>query len=166
MFELKPLSPDAVPRALAKAERYRLLNEPGEAQSICLDVLAADAGNQDAVRTMILALTDEFVTDPSRVHDALASVGDLTERYERSYYTGIIHERRAKALLAHDTPRGGPRAYDWLRQAMRCFEDADAMRPTSNEDARLRWNACARLIARHPNIAPMADEPSEPLLSE
>lgn len=166
MFELKPLSPDAVPRALAKAERYRLLNEPGEAQSICLDVLATDADNQDAVRTMILALTDEFVTDHSRVHEALITVENLQDPYERSYYTGIIHERRAKALLAHDTPRSGARAHEWLRRAMRCFEEADAMRPTSNEDARLRWNACARLIARNPSIAPMVDEPSEPLLSE
>ena len=29
MFSLKPLSPSAIPAALAKAERYRLLNEPG-----------------------------------------------------------------------------------------------------------------------------------------
>jgi len=41
-FELKTLSPESVPRALAKAERYRLLNEPVEAESICLDVLAVD----------------------------------------------------------------------------------------------------------------------------
>ena len=44
MFDLKPLDPDAVPAALARAERYRLLNEPSEAESICLDVLAVDAG--------------------------------------------------------------------------------------------------------------------------
>lgn len=166
MFELKPLSPDAVPRALAKAERYRLLNEPGEAQSICLDVLAADPGNQEAVRTMILALTDEFVADAAFVQEALATSGQLHDEYERTYYTGIIHERRAKALLAHGTPRGGSRAYEWLRQAMQCFEEADAIRPLNNEDARLRWNACARLIDRQPNIAPMVDEPHEPLLSE
>ena len=42
MFDLKPLSKDAIPAALAKAERYRLLNEPGEAESICLDVLRID----------------------------------------------------------------------------------------------------------------------------
>jgi len=29
MFELKPLSKEAIPAALEKAERYRLLNEPG-----------------------------------------------------------------------------------------------------------------------------------------
>ena len=32
MFELKPLSRDAVPGALERATRYRLLNEPGEAR--------------------------------------------------------------------------------------------------------------------------------------
>ena len=60
MLELKPLDPDAVPAALAKAERYRLLNEPSEAESICLDVLAVDAGNQPALRQLLLALTDQF----------------------------------------------------------------------------------------------------------
>ena len=45
MDRVRPRSPsskDAVPAALAKAERYRLLNEPGEAESICLDVLQID----------------------------------------------------------------------------------------------------------------------------
>ena len=166
MFELKPLSSEAVPRALAKAERYRLLNEPGEAQSICLDVLAADPGNQEALATMILALTDQFGTDASVASEALATVSHLSDAYERAYYTGIIHERRAKALLTHRIPRGGSRAYEWLRQAMDCFEQADASRPPNNDDARLRWNACVRMIERRPELVPVADEPHEPLLSE
>jgi len=166
MFELKPLSPDAVPRALAKAERYRLLNEPNEAQSICLDVLAAEPGNQDALTTMILALTDQFVTDRSVVHEAQAMVTRLHDEYERAYYTGIILERRAKAHLAHGTPGAGGRAYWWLREAMRCFDEADAIRPAGNEDARLRWNACARLIDSNRSIVPVMEEAHEPLLSE
>jgi hypothetical protein len=166
MFELKTLSPDAVPRALAKAERYRLLNEPGEAHSICLDVLAADPDNQEAVRTIVLALTDEFVADSSRVQEALSTIPQLQDDYERTYYTGIVQERRAKAILAHDVPRGGSQAYEWLRQAMRCYEAADAIRRPENEDARLRWNACARLINSTPTIAPMADEAYDPVLSE
>ncbi len=166
MFELKPITAEAVPRALDKAERYRLLNEPGEAQSICLDVLAVDPDNQQAVATMILALTDQFVTDSSAVHEALASVADLRDEYDRAYYTGIVHERRAKAHLAHGSPLGGSAAWQWLQQAMRSFETADALRPRNNDDARLRWNACARLIARNPEIAPMVEDPQEPLLSE
>ena len=166
MFELKPLSPDTVPRALAKAERYRLQNEPNEAQSICMDVLAADPGNQDAITTMILALTDQFVSDRSAVHEAQAMVSRLQDEYERAYYTGIILERRAKAHLAHGTPGAGGRAYWWLREAMRCFDEADAIRPANNEDARLRWNACARLIDSNRTIVPTVEEAHEPLLSE
>ena len=166
MFELKPLSSDAVPRALAKAERYRLLNEPGEAHSICLDVLAADPHNQEALRTMILALTDQFDSEQALVHDALATVPLLHDPYEQKYYTGIIHERRAKALLRHAAPRSGPRAYEWLREAMTFFEKAEKLRPSNNDDALLRWNACARLIMTDHHLVPMSEEPKEPLISE
>jgi hypothetical protein len=166
MDELKLLSLEAVPRALEKAERYRLLNEPNEAQSICLDVLAVDPDNQQALTTMILTLTEQFERDPSLAHEALATIDQLHGEYERAYYKGLVLERRAKARLAHRTPRGGARAYEWLVQAMDCFEAADALRPQNNEDAKLRWNACVRLMARHPELAPMAEEPHEPLLSE
>ena len=60
MFELRPLSTTAIPAALAKAERYRLLNEPSEAESICLDILAVDPAHQDALTMMLLAITDQF----------------------------------------------------------------------------------------------------------
>jgi len=166
MFDLKTLSPEAVPGALIKAERYRLLNEPGEAESICLDVLAADPDNQEALITLLLALTDQFVADPHRISDAWRTVRQLHGEYELAYYAGIIHERRAKALLAHRTPRGGSRAYDWLREAMASYERAEAIRPANNDDALLRWNACARLIMQDPHLAPAREEPSEPLLSE
>jgi len=166
MFELKTLSPEAVPRALAKAERYRLLKEPTEAESICLDALATDPDNQEAVKMLLLALTDQFIGDASRVADAWSTVGRLNSDYERAYYTGIVHERRAKALLAHGTPRGGSRAYEWLRDAMENYERAEAIRPPNNDDALLRWNACARLIMQNPRLEPAREEPSEPLLSE
>ena len=166
MFELKTLSPEAVPRSLAKAERYRLMNEPGEAQSICLDVLDTDPDNQEAIATLILALTEQFGADPTCVTEAFATVARLRDEYERAYYTGIIHERRAKALLTHHTPRGGSRAYEWLGHAMACYEGAEAIRPPNNDDARLRWNACARLIMRNRHLAPVSEEPQEPLLSE
>ena len=60
MFELKPLSLDAVPAALAKAEHYRLLNEPEEAESICVDILEVDPDNQRALINVLLARTDQF----------------------------------------------------------------------------------------------------------
>ena len=57
MFQLKPLSKEAIPAALEKAMRYRLLNEPGEAESICHDILGADPDNQEALVTLLLALS-------------------------------------------------------------------------------------------------------------
>src|SRR5690242_339810 len=107
MFELKTLSPEAVPRALAKAERYRLLNEPAEAESICLDALKIDPDNQELLATLVLALTEQFGDEPARVNEAWTTVAQLRDEYERLYYSGIIHERRAKALLRQHTPRGG-----------------------------------------------------------
>ena len=38
MVELKTLNPESVTSALEMAKRYRLLNEPDEAESICLDI--------------------------------------------------------------------------------------------------------------------------------
>jgi hypothetical protein len=166
-FTLKPLSQEAVPRALAKAERYRLLNEPGEAESICLDALEADPDNQEALVTMVLALTDQFDDDATKtVADAWACVERIRSDYDRAYYTGIVWERRAKARLKRGVPDSGPRAYDWLREAMAWYEKAEAVRPPGNDDALLRWNACARLIMRDRRLVPVAEEPAEPLLLE
>ncbi len=168
-FQLKTLSPEAVPGALAKAERYRLLNEPGEAESICLDALEADPDNQEALITLLLAITEQFDHDQSSVGHAWDTVARLRDDYERAYYTGIIHERRAKALLRSSTPRTGPRAYEWLREAMTWYERAEAIRPKNTDDALLRWNACVRLIMGHRghrHLAPASEEPHEPLLLE
>src|SRR5438309_8082276 len=125
--ELKSLSREAIPAALEKAERYRLLNEPGEAESICLDILRADSENQSAIITLMLAMTDRFgkgygVSD-TQLKDLLSRVkGD----YERSYYSGILSERKAKAKLAQGTPGSRYHAHDGFREAMAWFEKAEA----------------------------------------
>jgi hypothetical protein len=167
MFELKTLSPEAVPRALAKAERYRLLNEPGEAESICLDALQADADNQEALMTLLLALTDQFEENATMaVSEALKCAERIRDEYDRAYFTGIIWERRAKARLRRGVPDGGPRAYEWLREAMASYEQAAAIRAPGNDDALLRWNTCARLIMRDHRLVPAPEERGEPLLLE
>src|SRR5436309_1590711 len=163
-LEMQTLSQEAVPRALAKAERYRLLNEPGEAESICLDALEADAGNQEALVTLLLALTDQFDDDAtSRLSDAWKCAERMRSDYDRAYYTGIIWERRAKARLRRGVPDCGPRAYEWLREAMSWYERAEALRPAGNDDALLRWNTCARLIMRDGRLVPAVEERGEPL---
>ena len=138
-FELKPIESEAIPRALEKAERYRLLNEPEEAESICLDILAIDPDNQAACITLLLALTDQFHHNCT---DCLARAQALLPRlqaeYERCYYAGIICERRGSAQLDRGQPGCKTVAYNWLRQAMDWYEQAEAIRPPHNDDAILR----------------------------
>src|SRR5580698_664314 len=97
MFSLKPISRDSVDGALAKAERYRLLNEPTEAESICRDILEIAPANREARISLILALTDEFAQDHRAFASALEEVALLESAYDRAYYAGIAWERRAKA---------------------------------------------------------------------
>ena len=147
MSELKKLSPEAIPAALEKAERYRLLNEPAEAESICLDVLQTSPENQDALIILLLAVTDRF-SKGYGVSDTQANqlLSRIKGEYERAYYAGILAERRAKAKLAQGAPGAHHYAYEGLREAMSHFEKAEAIRPPGNDDALLRWNACARMI--------------------
>ena len=165
MFELKPLSKEAVPAALQKAERYRLLNEPMEAESICRDVLEVDSGNQEAAVMLLLALTDQFEdrlgAAVEKAHEVLSRIRD---EYSRIYYGGIICERRAKAHLKRGGPHAGRSAHGWLQQAMEHYENAAALRPPANDDAILRWNTCARLIMGNPELVPEPEEAFQPWL--
>src|ERR1700720_1905043 len=133
-LKLKSISPESVDAALSKAELYRLLNEPEEAESICQDVLVVQPGNQVALRLLGLAITDQFTGNPA-------------DRYERLYYLGILYERRAKAQLRVGRPPHTLLVL--LDEAMRCYQEAEKIRPTGNDDAILRWNRCVRLIQEH-----------------
>jgi hypothetical protein len=150
MPDFKLISRDAVPLALEKAERYRLLNEPAQAESICLDVLAVDPENQRVLVLLILALTDQLQTgstDSFRKAEAL--VPRLNGEYERSYYSGIIFERRGYARASQGGPGSAKVAYGWVRRAMDFFEQAERLRAPGNDDALLRWNCCLRLCQRY-----------------
>lgn len=162
-FELKPLSREAVGRALEKAERYRLLAEPGEAESICLDVLRVDPENQQALVTLLLARTDQFDEMAGEVARAQDVVPRLQGEYEQAYYAGIIHERQAKAQLKHAGPGMRAVAQARFRQAMSLYEKAERLRPPGNDDALLRWNACARVLERLPQVQSVPEEYEAPL---
>lgn len=167
MFELKRLSTSAIPAALAKAERYRLLNEPEEAQSICEDVLRVDPDNFEALRTLILALTDTFPNrDGVKVNRAQELVARLPSEYERAYFAGLVAERRARAILGRTGHVNVIPAGELLREAMLAFERAEAVKPADNDDALLRWNACVRMFDRHPELALRDDERTSPVMLE
>jgi hypothetical protein len=158
-FELKPLSREAVPAALEKAHRYRLLNEPVEAESICRDILRVVPDDQEALVTLVLALSDQFEERMgAAAAEAKAALGRIRDDYSRTYHAGILCERRAKAHLKRGGPRAGHIAYEWLREAMEHFDKAAAMRPPVNDDAILRWNTCVRALRDKPELVPGVQE--------
>jgi hypothetical protein len=158
MFELKPIHQEAIPKALEKAERYRLLNEPAQAESICHDILQVDPENQPALITLLLALTDQFDRGLPMNHPRELLLR-LHGEYERAYYAGIIRERKALARLNEGLQGAGFFAYDLLRDAMNWYEKAEAICPPGNDDATLRWNACVRTI-RDRRLTPRSEERS------
>jgi len=157
MFELMQISTAAIPRAIAKAERYRLLNEPEEAESICQDVLQVDPDNQEVVAMLILAITDQFGRHPEvNMGDANRVLLKLQSGYDRSYYAGVIAERWAKAQLrkgAHSSV-----ASSFFAEALDCYARAMASSPAGNDDAILRWNACVRFMERNAELKAETEE--------
>ncbi len=156
MAELKKINAEAIPRALEKVDRYRLLNDPEQAESICRDILAIDPDNQEAIAKLLLSLTDQFGKgDTSKEADSLVS--QLTDEYQREYYRGIVLERSGKAALGREFPDSLHDAYEWLKEAMEAYEKAGALSRVDNSDAFLRWNSCARTIEKH-NLKPRPKE--------
>jgi hypothetical protein len=164
-FDLKPISVESIPEAIAKVERYRLLNEPSLAESICLDILRVAPGHQQALISLLLARTDQFGNEMN-VAMAREVLSQIKGDYERAYYAGIISERNAHAHLHQGGPGSASVAYYALREAMEHFERAEALRPSGNDDAILRWNTCARVIMRNPAIRPLPYEAVQPITGE
>jgi tetratricopeptide (TPR) repeat protein len=144
-YKLKSISKAGIPEATAKVELYRYLNEPEEAESICRDILAIEPGNQLALRLLGLSITDQFIgVSTDRYREADETFQKLTDPYERTYYTGILYERRAKAQLTAGQP--AHTLLPLFERALKCFGEAEKIRPKGNDDSILRWNRCVRLL--------------------
>lgn len=167
MHTLKRISPSGVSAALQKAERYRLLNDSSAAESICRDILEIEPENQHALIVLLLSISDQFGDD---LGDAVRRARDvlprLRDEYKRLYYAGIICERRAKAQRRQSVPGAGAMAYESLQEAMAWYEKAEAIRPEGNDEAILRWNTCARLLASDDHLRPLPVEQYEPVLED
>jgi tetratricopeptide (TPR) repeat protein len=166
MFALKPISHDSIESALAKAERYRLLGEPNEAESICRDILNIAPTHRQARISLILALTDGIPQGASCFARAIEEISGLEAVYDRAYYSGVAWERRAKALFNSNGPGAHAYVYDQIVKAMQLFEEAERLRPPGNDSSILRWNACVRFLERHTDLTSKAEEVQEPILSE
>ena len=166
-LQIKPISRDAIPRAIQKAERYRLLNQSWAAESICLDILEIDPDNQHVLVLLVLALTDlHSGVAASGVMRAKEYLARIRDDYQRAYYSGMIAERRGQALLANGGMGSGGMAYESLREAMEWYAKAEAIRPPGNDDAILRWNTCVRVLSGNSHLAPSADTGYEPVFED
>jgi hypothetical protein len=166
-MDLKPITREGVAAALQKAERYRLLNDSSAAESICLDILEVDPDNQPALVTLLLSITDQFGEELSDgVQRAREVLPRLKDDYKRTYYAGIICERRATAQLHRSALGAANVAAEWFREAMGWYERAEAIRPAGNDEAILRWNTCVRLLGRHEPSGRAGPDDYEPALEE
>lgn len=166
MIELKELKPESVSTALEKAKHYRLLNEPEESESICLDILAAVPDQQEAMIILLLALTDKFARgELNPAYDqAMDILNDLDDTHCKSYYRGIIFERRGKHYLKRGGPGAETIAHGWLVKAMDEYGETISECTSEAQKAVLRWNSCARVINGNPKIKADNSVDSEMLL--
>jgi tetratricopeptide (TPR) repeat protein len=144
-LKLKTISTSGIGAALEKAQLYRYLNEPEESESICQDILAVDPENQMALRTLGLAITDQFSGQMTeRFDEAEKCFRRLISAYERHYYLGLLNERRAKARARAGHPHHI--VAGMFQEALGHFEQAERLRQADNDEAILRWNRCVRLM--------------------
>lgn len=165
MLELKPLSAEAIPYALERAVRYRLLNDPWEAESICRDILRTDPENQEATYILVLCITDQFEGKyRTTLQQALEWIDKIEDPYRKDYCRGLIYERQATAVLKRAVPRAHFIAYEHLTRAMENYEKAEKALASKNEESILRWNACARMITRFKLEASPEEKGIQPFL--
>ena len=147
-FELKKIRRGSVGRALDKARKYRDLNDPIQAESICLDILELEPDNEEARVQLILAMSERFAgkRNSPRKADIFAECDKLGDEYTRLYFKGLVTEREGLAYL--ERGHASVFAYEGLRDAMDLYEAAEKLSPEDNDDAVLRWNACVRAIRR------------------
>ena len=164
MTELKPISKGGIPNALKKAERYRLIADPSQAESICLDILDVDPENHEAQIMLILALSDQLRYRVEAYCEAQERILALASEYERAYYTGVIRERRARAVYASASMGKGFVAYEWFHRALESYKEAESLRSEGNDDPLYRWNAVARTLNRHTSLQPAPEDASPQMM--
>ncbi|HEC74926.1 MAG TPA: hypothetical protein ENI26_11250 [Methylophaga aminisulfidivorans] len=145
-LKLHDIHVNSIHLALEKARQYRSLNEPEIAESICHDILHIEADNQQALVLLILALSDQLhhsgkKTQVKAIEDAIEQ---LQSRYHQLYYTGLLHERRARFMLTQSMSRVF--AYDYFIEALQFYQQSEEIRPEHNDESILRWNSCIRTI--------------------
>ena len=161
--EPDPDPPCATQTALSRRRRRppkpsAILQRSRRPIGISLDILAVDASNQ-AGSSFCCSRSPISSGNPltfhERARDTLALLESETTRPPR-IIAGATRESAAGARR-----RGSSAGVcDWIAEAMRYFERAEWLRPSGNDDARLRWNACAR-FSTVPRLRPAAEDVRE-----
>ena len=159
MAVYKEISIEGVSAALERAQTYRYLNDPEQAESICLDIIHLQPDNQDANRLLLLAETDQFGgTNHEALNNAKEALSKLTDPYQQAYYGGLISERYARWMLRGRGQRSHFVAHEAVQDALAQYERALELKPEGNDEVILRWNTCQRMIKRYRLIPPDDDE--------
>ena len=140
-----------------------MLNEPGEAESICLDILETDPENQPALITLLLALTDRFskgygVSDTQANHCSRGSRANTSAPTTRGFWPSAGPRRNSR----RDTP-GPVITPTMIVRSDAAVREGRNVRPPGNDDALLRWNTCARMMAKN-KLAARDEDRTEPVL--
>ncbi len=159
MFDLKPLSKEAIPKAIDRAKQYRQLNQPWHAESICRDVYAVDPDHQQNLIILFLAITDQFVNEKNgkSMQDAEEIIDKLRDEYQRDYAHGIVYERQASSAIRRGGPRANYIAYYHILRALEYYEKSAKSHPDKNEESILRYNTCVRMIEEF-DLRPAPDD--------
>ncbi len=164
-FELKKLRSESISDALEHAKHYRNLNDPCVAESICLDILEIEPKNEEATVLLLLSLTDQLEENLSgTLQRAQECRRRLKDPFDQAYYEGLICERQARAVMKQAGPRARHAAYNWLRHAMECYEQAAELKQERRSYTVLRWNTCARILNRNPHLGPLSNDVEEQML--
>jgi hypothetical protein len=159
-WELKPLGARNLSAAVTLAKHYRDLNQPEEAESICRDILAVAPADEAALRTLGLALTDQFPSAwLTHFDEACAVFAKLASEYERLYYTAIAWERYAKAQLVAGRAHNAIHAFE---EAIQRFEAADAIGSPDDPAPILHYNRCVRALTTNAELVRASLVPTEP----
>ena len=157
MFELKPLSPRGHPRARSRRPSATgCSTSRREAESICLDVLA-----RRARRTSRRSSRCSW-RSPTSSTTAAASASTQAREVAAAARATSTSAPTTPASSASGAPRpscaqGGPAsgtsAYDWFREAMDCYEKAEALAPAGQR----RRDPALEHLRAHPGAAPAPD---------
>ena len=102
----------------------------------------------------------QFPHNAALVRRARKRAAQLTNEYDKLYFSGLILEREARAQLTKG--HSAAFAHDLFMDAIAFYERAESLRPENNDDPILRRNSCLRTLTAE-GLEPMHEGSEHPL---